>query len=818
VVLLYTDQILILIGVLSSAIFIFLLVYLFVSRKKSRLFTTILSKETEALQTISSSFTQFQTTTPSVHLGDDFTGEEATMLMDDLLDGISATTQSTQVLGTLPIKPVSDFNPDILKGQYTILGEIEGGGMSRVFLARKDNTGNDWIIKYVPTAIGELTNEAEILKSLNHISLPKIIDIFNDETGLYIVESYIEGMGLNRILKANSGGVHEFVVSDWAIQLAQVLANLHRQTPLPILHLDLKPSNVISTYDNKLVLIDFGISRWQSGVTETMGVTVSYAAPEQLKRLRGKALEITNKRFGEGGLPDERMKWKIDERTDIYSLGIILFEAAVGHIPTFDTMDRLKNCVSRELCKIIYKCLEINPTNRYQTVEDLLTDLNRQRLNAKPAMVKTLIVRKTAKFASVASIALAFFGFAMGWTIMQREINAAMFINPEILMVSLHQSSEVQINRLLPNSDDALPMNPADLVWGFTADNIAQVDGNRVIGLNIGETVIQGRYRNAEISLMVNVIEPMDGLIDISLRFQPGGFVSLFAGTSYRATRDGNLTNIDFVSPESMAVAANGAVYIADAGRLRRLYNGVAETIELSPAFIRPHLVRTHGNEVYILTSPWQDGAEYFYGIIRITEYGGEGFFLGDAMHTAVRDFYVADGMIYLIARNDGVGGTFLNIISTQNPDDFRTLIELPEGISAIAVANGRVYLADSEQGTIMYYQNGSITHLAGVAGELAFIDGNAPLFYRPTRIKYFNNALYVWDFNVLRRLSLENGAVREAITKAGVASPVYDLDDFGGGAAESIVLPFSHLADFLHFDDGILLSDPKRGVVWLVG
>lgn len=58
---------------------------------------------------------------------------------------------------------------------------------------------------------------------------------------------------------------------------------------------------------------------------------------------------------------------------------------------------------------------------------------------------------------------------------------------------------------------------------------------------------------------------------------------------------------------------------------------------------------------------------------------------------------------------------------------------------------------------------------------------------------------------------------VREATTKAEMASPAYDLDDVNDGAAESIVLPFSHLVDFLHTGDGVLLSDPKRGVVWLV-
>ena len=75
-------------------------------------------------------------------------------------------------------------------------------------------------MKYVPAAIGKLTKEAEILKSLNHISLPKIIDIFDDESGLYIVQSFIEGVGLNHVLRTN-GNLHEFMVLDFAKQLAK---------------------------------------------------------------------------------------------------------------------------------------------------------------------------------------------------------------------------------------------------------------------------------------------------------------------------------------------------------------------------------------------------------------------------------------------------------------------------------------------------------------------------------------------------------------------------------------------------------------------
>ncbi|MCL2198252.1 MAG: serine/threonine-protein kinase [Defluviitaleaceae bacterium] len=826
----YTDQIFILLGAAFAVIFLLLVVYLIASRKKSRMYKNILDKETEAFESLSATFGGTQSSI-SVHIGDesssaseatalDATALEATMIDATMADAtmLTPTMQSTQtstpftqVSGHLPLKPVTDFDATALNGQYELLGEIEGGGMSRVFLSRKTNVGNEWIVKYVSSTVGELTDEGDILKSLNHISLPKIIDIFNDQTGLYIVQSYIEGMGMNRVLRANDG-IHEFVVLDWAQQLAQVLSYLHKNGP--ILHLDLKPSNIIVTHDNKLVLIDFGISRRQADASHSLGATVSYAAPEQLKIVRGKAKEIVAKRFGDS-LPDERQNWNLDERTDIYSFGIIMFEAAVGHIPTTETMYRLKNHLSPAFCKIVYKCLEINPENRYQTVEALLIDIQRQHANAKPNMLKSLIARRTAKLASAASVALAVFGFTYGIHTMQLEVLATMDITPGVMMVSLQQSSEIQITRLLPNTDEPRPMDASLLRWEATADNIAQVDGNRIIGLNIGETTIHGHYRNAAISMQVNVVAPMDGMVNISLRYHPGNIVSLFAGTAYRDWTDGSLATTEFVTPSSMAVAENGAIYLADSIRLRRIHNGISETIALNPPFLRPHTVRTYDNDVYILTSPWEEEGEFFLGIIRITEHGGEGFFLGNAQFQSVRDFYISDGLIYFIERNYGTGRTHLRTINTQNADDIHTLAEIPEDMSAIAIGGGRIFMADPVQGIIMYYKNGELTHLAGAAYQNAFIDGTAPLFYRPTRISYNNGGLYVWDFNVLRRIDINNNA--EAITIAGMASPAYDLDFFQSAAAEQIILPYSYLTDFIFYNDNILLTDPKRGVIWNV-
>jgi hypothetical protein len=165
----------------------------------------------------------------------------------------------------------------------------------------------------------------------------------------------------------------------------------------------------------------------------------------------------------------------------------------------------------------------------------------------------------------------------------------------------------------------------------------------------------------------------------------------------------------------------------------------------------------------------------------------------------------------------------FLRTINVNDAGDIQTVIEVPEGTSAMAIDTSssglRIYLADSEQGVIMVYENGEISYLAGVLGERAFIDGSAPLFYQPQRLRYVEGSLYVWDFNVLRELRLQDGLLLHSVSVAGNVSPVYDMQvDETERQAERVILPYSQLMDFVVLNNGeILVTDPKRGVIWQV-
>ena len=261
-------------------------------------------------------------------------------------------------------------------------------------------------------------------------------------------------------------------------------------------------------------------------------------------------------------------------------------------------------------------------------------------------------------------------------------------------------------------------------------------------------------------------------------------------------------------------------MYIADAGLLMRIKDGYTEIVNFEPSYLTPDIIRSFKNDLYILTKPWQDDDGYYFGIIRLGAHGAEGIHISEADYISVEDFtFSRDGLIFYILRNDGLGITYLNSMNPNDPDDIVTLCEIPSGTSSLAVGDrGEVYLANPDTGAICVWRDGELGYFAGVEGEKAFIDGIAPLFYMPQNISFADGFLYVWDFNVMRRVAVSDGFADECITIAGEASPTFDLDVWDDALlAEDIIFPNSMLMDFAVTEDGVLITDPKRGLVWLV-
>ena len=733
---------------------------------------------------------------------------------------------------------------EYLDGRYEIEKAIYSGSMSKVYIARNDKVGR-CIIKFITHDIGKISYEHETLKNLYHIHLPKIIDIFTNETGIYLVESYIEGRNLGDIIKdvaASNKVFNPSLIIDWAKQLCDVYSYLHNLPDSPIYHFDIKPENIMVTHGDSLVPIDFGISKRANDGTKTIGgLSPKYAAPEQFgDRSHPRYKKLMDFRFGD--LPENLADWKPDARTDIFSFGTVLFELAVGEIPNAQNISKLKNAVSSDFAKIILKCIKINPDERYQTMDQIAADL--QNLNIEKIKIhRSMLMRKITATAAAFSFFLSGSSFAGGSYIYQQENLALLEPEPQFVTISLQQSSDLKIEKQMPNGD-IIVMNPNDVKWSSESDHVAQVDGSRIAGINIGKTTIYGKYRNKLLLLEVNIVEPMDGMVDIVQKYERGHKVTLFGGTLEREHTDGSLDGeAEFVSPESIDIAYDGTVYIADSGILRRIRNNQVESIDIEPFYMTPKIVRCNKNDVYILTNEWEEtDGSYHYGIIRVKNDGAaEEIYITDAVYTAIEDFGFAPGnennenLLYFIERNAGAGEVYLKTINLQNTEDIYTLSKLPEGTQSLAFGeDDMIYLANPETGAIQYYnyssssnnnnsnsnsKEGELKYFTGVENEKAFIDGRAPLFYMPQKIKYAGNFLYVWDFNVLRKIKTENGIFIDCMTLAGEASPEFDLENIEKEYdAENIILANSHYTDFVVYaDGGILLTDPKRGVIWQI-
>lgn len=257
---------------------------------------------------------------------------------------------------------------EIIDGKYEILREIGRGGMSIVYLAMDRRLNKQWAIKEFrkdrddaskQVALKALLDEANLMKRLDHPTLPRIVDIIDNRQSVYIIMDYIEGESLNKVLDAFGAQPQEAVI-EWAKQLSDVLDYLHTQSP-PIIYRDMKPANIMLKPDGTVRLIDFGIAReykeGKDGDTEAIG-TRGYAAPEQF-----------------GG------KGQTDARTDIYSLGVTLYHLVTGKNPAEPPYEiypirHWDPTLSSGLEWLIQKCTQLNPNDRYQSCAEVSYVLN----------------------------------------------------------------------------------------------------------------------------------------------------------------------------------------------------------------------------------------------------------------------------------------------------------------------------------------------------------------------------------------------------------------------------------------------------------
>jgi serine/threonine-protein kinase len=269
----------------------------------------------------------------------------------------------------------------VFNGRYELHRRLARGGMADVFLARDQLLDRPVAVKVLfpefatdPNFVERFRREAQSAANLNHPNIVSVYDWGQEEGTYFIVMEYIEGRSLADILRTE-GPLHPQRAAEVASDIAAALGFAHRNG---VVHRDVKPGNVLISPSGQVKVADFGIARAlgagaEENLTQAGSVmgTATYFAPEQAQ-----------------GLP-------LDPRSDLYSLGVVLYEMVTGrppfsgespvaiaykHVQEQPAPPRhLNTNVPADLEAIILKLLSKNPQQRYPSAEDLRADLRRFR-------------------------------------------------------------------------------------------------------------------------------------------------------------------------------------------------------------------------------------------------------------------------------------------------------------------------------------------------------------------------------------------------------------------------------------------------------
>lgn len=263
----------------------------------------------------------------------------------------------------------------LISKRYRIIKKIASGGMADIFLGDDLKLNRKVAVKILSANyagdrnfVARFKSEAQILARLNHPNIVQVYDWGEFNNSYFICMEYVEGENLKEIIE-KKGPLPPETAADYAIQISNALLTAHKNN---LVHRDIKPQNILVTLEGKVKVTDFGIAKSLTvDVTKTLNImgTAHYISPEQAK---GEVL---------------------DHRTDIYSLGIVLYEMLTADVPfrggnSIDISlkhiyekplkpSELMENIPDKLEKIIMHCLEKNPLARYPTVRELIGDLQK---------------------------------------------------------------------------------------------------------------------------------------------------------------------------------------------------------------------------------------------------------------------------------------------------------------------------------------------------------------------------------------------------------------------------------------------------------
>ncbi len=272
-------------------------------------------------------------------------------------------------------------------GRFEILGALGAGGMGDVYRAHDLQLQREVAIKVLRATLSEdsdrqrrFEREARAAGSLSHPNIVAVHDIGVHDGAPYIVTELLEGETLRQ--RVNGRPLPPRQAVDYAMQIASGLAAGHERG---IVHRDIKPDNLFVTTDGRIKILDFGLAKVVGPVLSNEATQTITIDGVQIAPVVGTAIYMS---------PEQARGLRVDHRSDIFSFGAVLYEMLAGVAPfrrstPADTLGAILNDEPREITsivraapaleRILHRCLEKKPENRFQSVRDLLFDLEAVR-------------------------------------------------------------------------------------------------------------------------------------------------------------------------------------------------------------------------------------------------------------------------------------------------------------------------------------------------------------------------------------------------------------------------------------------------------
>jgi serine/threonine protein kinase len=363
--------------------------------------------------------------------------------------------------------------------QYRVLEEIGAGGMGVVYKAEDTKLGRLVALKFLPvtlatdaSALERFQREARAASALNHPNICTIYDIEEYQGHAFIAMEYLDGRTLKDLILGRTLDSEE--ISKLGIQIAEALSAAHSKG---VVHRDVKPGNIVATVSGPVKVLDFGLAKLigsEGGNAPTRSLTESHTVTGTLPYMS----------------PEQLRGREVDARTDIYALGVVLYEMATGRRPftaeiSPQLIDDILNTppplprqvnpkISLKLEEIVLKCLEKDPEDRYQTAKEIAVDL--RRMTASSSASQRLVASRPKRFGRVAQfrwaaiLILALAILMIGWVFLRTT-----YFNP---------SHSIAVLPLVDESKDESSQYITDGITEGVIDKLSEIPALRVISRN----------------------------------------------------------------------------------------------------------------------------------------------------------------------------------------------------------------------------------------------------------------------------------------------------------------------------------------------